>query len=267
MSDKDTIPDTQVFSRLEDVPEDLHLSHADYDAALNALQQRLRRLQIAVMATRARVMVVFEGWDASGKGGVINRLTQVLDPRGAKVWPIGPPDDPEVGHHYLHRFWIRMPGPGEIGVFDRSWYGRVLVERVEELATRAQWHRGFMEINDFERLLIDDGVHLVKLFLHVSASVQKARFKERFENPLKQWKLSVEDFANLERRGDYEIAIEDMLTQTSTQRAPWAVVPCPQKRYGRIAAINHIVTTLEQQIDVVLPGLSDAVTSAARKVF
>jgi YVTN family beta-propeller protein len=164
-----------------------------------------------------------------------------LDPRSFKVHSISAPDQHERGEHYLQRFWRHLPQNGQIVVFDRSWYGRVLVERVEGLATQAEWRRAYREINEFERMLTDSGVRLVKLFLHITAKEQAHRFRDRLINPLKRWKLSYEDFRNRTRRADYVVAIEDMLEETSTKFAPWYLIPANDKPFGRIAAFRVLV--------------------------
>ena len=174
----------------------------------------------------------------AGKGGIVRRLGWALDPRSFKVYPIAAPLPHERGRHYLQRFWEKLPDPGQIVVFDRSWYGRILVERVEAFASKDEWHRGYEEINEFERMMVADGIRIVKCFLHITPDEQIRRFKERLANPLKRWKLSYEDFRNRSRWPDYEIAIEDMLERTSPKRAPWYLIPANDKPYGRIAAFT-----------------------------
>jgi polyphosphate kinase 2 (PPK2 family) len=235
---------------LSDVDLKKSISSEEHDERLAALQKRLMAIQQTFLRTRDRGVIVFEGWDAAGKGGTIRRLSTVLDPRSLKVWPIAAPNASELGHHYLRRFWERLPGPGEIAVFDRSWYGRVLVERVEEITPEPAWSRAYDEINDFERLLAHDGVRLVKIFLHISADEQKERFADRLRDPLKRWKLSFDDFRNRARWGAYEHAIEDMVRRTSTDLAPWHVLPANDKKFGRIAAIETIVERLARGLDL-----------------
>lgn len=236
--------------KLSDVDLKKSISSEEHDERLALLQKRLMAIQQTFLRTRDRGVIVFEGWDAAGKGGTIRRLSTVLDPRSLKVWPIAAPNESERGHHYLRRFWERLPGLGEIAVFDRSWYGRVLVERVEEITPEPAWSRAYDEINDFERLLADDGVRLVKIFLHISADEQKERFADRLRDPLKRWKLSFEDFRNRARWGAYEEAIEDMVRRTSTDLAPWHVLPANNKKFGRIAAIEIIVERLARDLDL-----------------
>lgn len=241
------------------VDEKFSLAHVDLSARVDEeayaaeegnLQKELKRIQQAYLHTGARALVVFEGWDAAGKGGTIRRMASAMDPRGFKVWPIGAPSPFEQRHHYLHRFWARLPGDGEIVVFDRSWYGRVLVERVEGYATEAEWRRAYGEIVAFERMLHEDGVRIVKLFLHISPKEQKKRFVERLRDPLKRWKLSYEDLRNREKWPHYEAAVEEMIRRTSTARAPWAALSSEQKKSGRINALRTIVKTLSEDVDL-----------------
>src|ERR1700680_1340632 len=204
------------LAAIERFPE---VEFADYERRLAKMQQTLQRVQQAYLGTSRRAIIVLEGWDTAGKGGVVRRLGWALDPRSFKVHAIAAPTSREKSLHYLQRFWERLPEHGQIVVFDRSWYGRVLVERVEGFATKREWRRGYEEINQFERLLVEDGIRIAKIFLQISPGEQIRRFKDRMNNPLKRWKLSYEDFRNRERWADYEIAIEDMMEKTSTKRA------------------------------------------------
>ena len=196
------------------------------------MQETLQRVQQAYLGTSHRAVIVLEGWDTAGKGGVVRRLGWALDPRSFKVHAIAAPNGREKSSHYLQRFWECLPQHGQIVVFDRSWYGRVLVERVEGYASQAEWQRAYDEINDFERMLLADGMRLVKLFLHITPEEQLRRFRHRLTDPLKRWKLSYEDFRNRGRWQDYEKAIEDMVEKTSTRRAPWHLVPANNKPFG-----------------------------------
>ena len=220
-----------------------------YEAELGALQTRLTEISLAYRG-RQRAIIVFEGWDAAGKGGIIRRMCWSLDPRACKVWPIAAPPPEERGHHYLHRFWTRLPQLGELAIFDRSWYGRVLVERVEGYAAKPEWRRAYAEINEFERMLSDDGIRLVKIFLHITPDEQLKRFRARFRDPLKRWKLSAEDLRNRRRFKDYEKAIEEMFAKTSTVACPWTVIPANDKKYARLAAFDRIVDSLSQDVDL-----------------
>jgi polyphosphate kinase 2 (PPK2 family) len=191
---------------------------ANYERRLAEMQETLQRLQQAYLGTSHRAIIVLEGWDTAGKGGVVRRLGWALDPRSFKVHAIVAPSSREKSLHYLQRFWERLPEHGQIVVFDRSWYGRVLVERVEAYATSTEWRRAYNEINDFERMLLEDNTRLVKIFLHITPDEQMHRFRARLTDPLKRWKLSYEDFRNRGRWKDYEGAIEDMVETTSTKR-------------------------------------------------
>src|SRR5579863_10106765 len=177
---------------------------ADYERRLATMQETLQLVQQAYLGTAHRAVIVLEGWDTAGKGGVVRRLGWALDPRSFKVHAIAAPSGLEKSLHYLQRFWERLPQHGQIVVFDRSWYGRVLVERVEGYATRTEWRRAYDEINDFERMLSDDATRVVKIFLHITPQEQMRRFRARLTDPLKRWKLSYEDFRNHNRWGDYE---------------------------------------------------------------
>jgi AMP-polyphosphate phosphotransferase len=236
--------------RLAEITEHPKMEFADYERRLTSLQEVLQLVQQAYLGTPERALLVLEGWDTAGKGGVIRRLGWALDPRSFKVHPIAAPDEHERAQHYLQRFWRCLPEKGQIVAFDRSWYGRVLVERVEGFATSKEWRRAYREINEFERVLIDSGIRLVKLFLHITADEQVRRFRDRLIDPLKRWKLSYEDFRNHARWSDYEMAIEDMMGETSTKHAPWHLIPANNKPYGRIAAFRILVDRLGKNISL-----------------
>jgi AMP-polyphosphate phosphotransferase len=191
------------------------------------------------------VCVVFEGWDASGKGGAIKRLVAVLDPRHVRVAQFAAPTYDEKRHHFLWRFWPALPGWGGMAVLDRSWYGRVLVERVEELATHKQWRRAYREIVEFERTLADEGMIMVKFWLHLSSDEQLKRFKARERDPLKAWKLTEEDWRNREKRRQYEAAVEEMLARTDHAAAPWVLVEAEDKRWARVKVVESVVEAIE----------------------
>ena len=192
------------------------------------------------------VCVLFEGDDASGKGGAIRRLVAQLDPRHVRVVQFGAPTHDEKRHHFLWRFWPSLPGRGGMAIFDRSWYGRVLVERVEGLATREQWLRAYDEINGFERTLADEGMILIKFWLHISGDEQLKRFKRREKDPLKTWKLTDDDWRNRDRRAEYKQAVEDMVARTSHEpHARWHLVPAESKRYARVAVIDTVIEEIE----------------------
>lgn len=238
-----------------------------YEKRLAALQEKLRQIQQAYIYTGDAAVILFEGWDASGKGGTISRITSAMDARTVKVWPIGPPRLYYRERHYLTRFWERLPPLGAISIFDRSWYGRVLVERVEEFAKPSEWRRAYKEINDFEKFLSDDGTRVVKIFLHITPAEQLRRFERRMRDPVKRWKLQYEDFQNRSRWDDYEVAIEEMVTKTSTEYAPWFVVPANHKKYARVAAIEHVCERLSAGVDLAPRRPDDRILEAARRTF
>lgn len=246
---------------------DKRVGRKKYERKLARLQERLREVSLAYRAQHRRSVVLFEGWDAAGKGGVIRRMSWPLDPRGLKVWPIAAPTPDEQGQHYLYRFWKRLPRPGQMVVFDRSWYGRVLVERVEGFAAEAEWSRAYSEINEFERMLDDDGIRLVKIFLHITPEEQLERFRQRWSDPLKRWKLSAEDLRNRSRWSEYETAIEDMFRKTSTVPQPWVAVPGNDKRYARLAAMRAVVKRLAAAVDTAPPGLDAKVEGEVRRML
>ncbi|HEY1586480.1 MAG TPA: UDP-galactose-lipid carrier transferase [Polyangia bacterium] len=230
------------------------LDKLDYDAAVEdkkAYEKALADLQLEVLKAEFKtreagrsVVVAFEGWDAAGKGGAIKRLTEKLDPRGYSVHPIGAPNDEEKKHHYLWRFWTRMPERGRWGIFDRTWYGRVLVERVEGFAKKQAWKRAYREINEFERQLVDDGVVLVKVFLAITKHEQKKRFEERENDPYKRWKIGPEDWRNRDHWDEYVEAAEQMFAETSTPIAPWKVIGGNRKWNARLEVMRHVLTQL-----------------------
>jgi len=192
------------------------------------------------------VCVAFEGGDASGKGGAIKRLVAPMDPRHVRVVQFAAPTHDEKRHHFLWRFWPSLPGWGGMAVFDRTWYGRVLVERVEGFASQEEWTRAYDEINNFEAGLADEGMVLIKFWLHISSEEQLKRFKKREKDPLKSWKLTDEDWRNREKRGQYDQAVEDMVARTSIEpHAPWHLIPADSKRYARVAVIDTVISEIE----------------------
>ena len=219
---------------------------------LAAAQLRLLRLRLVLGAQIGDhpqlgppVCVVFEGWDASGKGGAIKRLVAPLDPRHVRVAQFSAPTYDEKRHHFLWRFWPGLPGWGGMAVFDRSWYGRVLVERVEGFATEAQWRRAYREIVDFEQTLFDEGMIIVKFWMQLSAEEQLKRFKAREREPLKAWKLTAEDWRNREKWREYEAAVEEMLDRTDHAAAPWVLVEAEDKRWARVKVVESVVQAIE----------------------
>jgi len=253
--------------RLARADMSLKLDHDTYEHKLTGLQRKLTQIQQAYLFQQRSGVMVFEGWDAAGKGGTIRRISAALDPRSFKVWPIGPPRKYYLARNHLLRFMERLPPAGAITAFDRSWYGRVLVERIEGLTPKARWKAAYREINDFERMLCDDGSRLVKLFFHITPEEQLARFEERLRNPIKRWKLSYEDFRNRQRWQDYADAIDEMFERTSTSYAPWHLIPANDKKYARIAAISEIVQCFGHKVDLSPPTLDEAVVSEAEELM
>ncbi|MGK2931647.1 MAG: polyphosphate kinase 2 family protein [Solirubrobacterales bacterium] len=239
------------MDRLGEVDLTKDYQRKKYEKRLGAAQDRLAALrltlggQIGSGEVGPPVCVVMEGWDAAGKGGAIKRLTYPMDPRHVRVVQFAAPTTDEKRHHFLWRFWPSLPGWGGMAVFDRSWYGRVLVERVEGFATRKEWKRSYKEIRNFERSLANEGTILIKLWLHLSPEEQLKRFEARSEDPLKGWKLTEEDWRNREKRPDYEEAIEDMFEKTHTEDAPWNVISSESKRYSRVSVIETVNDQIE----------------------
>jgi polyphosphate kinase 2 (PPK2 family) len=236
---------------LDGVDLSLALSRREEERELRLAWDRLAQLRLTLggLTGEQRIgpplCVVFEGWDAAGKGGAIKRLVAPLDPRHVRVVQFAAPSEDERRHHFLRRFWPSLPGWGGMAVFDRSWYGRVLVERVDGLATREQWLRAYDEINSFERTLADEGSIVVKLWLHISAEEQLERFERRAGDPLKAWKLTPEDWANRERREEYLQAVEDMLDRTDQSHARWHIVAAESKRHARVESIRIVNREIE----------------------
>jgi AMP-polyphosphate phosphotransferase len=219
---------------------------ASYEAALAEAQHRLLRLQQSYYHGGRRAVILLEGWDAAGKGGAIRRLTEKVDPRGIRVWPIGPPTEEEQTRHYLYRFWETLPTRGTWAILDRSWYGRVLVERVEKLCLKSAWKRAYGEINQLEKMLVDDGIIVIKLFLHISKKEQLRRFHERETNPYKRWKITKDDWRNRKQWSRYEDAIDDMFRETSTKIAPWIAIAAERKWFARVSACRAVIDALER---------------------
>lgn len=239
------------MGRLDEVDLSLKLSREEETEALKREGARLAQLRLTLggLIGECRLgpplVVAFEGWDASGKGGAIKRLVAPLDPRHVRVAQFAAPTPDEKRHHFLHRFWPALPGWGGMAVFDRSWYGRVLVERVEDFAGEEQWQRAYGEIDAFERTLADEGAIVVKLWLHISTEEQLKRFEARAKDPLKSWKLTDEDWRNREKRLQYEGAVEEMLEKTDRPHARWHVVPAESKRYARVEVMRLVIEEIE----------------------
>jgi len=224
------------------------LPKKDYVQKRDELQARLNLLYRQARDQKVSTALVFEGWDAGGKGGAIRRITPALDARDYQVIQIAAPTDEEKAHHYLWRFWRHLSRSGRFMIFDRSWYGRVLVERVEGFATELEWRRAYAEINDFERQLVDHGIVLVKFWLHISPEEQERRFHARAEVPYKRWKLTDEDWRNREKRDRYEVAVNDMIERTSTGISPWVLVEGEDKRYARVKVLQSVCDGLERAL-------------------
>ncbi len=240
------------MGRLDDVDLTLSLSKEEEAERLEKAQQKLLRLrlecggQIGSGELGPPVCVLFEGWDASGKGGAIKRLVASLDPRHVRVAQFAAPTPDELRHHFLWRFWPVLPGWGGMAVLDRSWYGRVLVERVEGFATHEEWDRSYDQIVEFESALADEGMTLIKFWLHLSPDEQARRFEARSKEPLKSWKLTDEDWRNREKWDQYERAVEDMLARTDRHRHEWHVVAAESKRYARVSIIETVIAEIER---------------------
>ena len=220
----------------------------DYQTEMERWERKLHELHYITYNRKIPVLVLFEGWDAAGKGGAIKRLVRNFDPRGYEVTPISAPNDTERAHHYLWRFWQAVPAAGRIGVFDRTWYGRVLVERVEGFCPESDWRRAYREINEFEEQLTGFGAVLVKFWLHIDKDEQLRRFKEREGNPDKQWKITEEDWRNREKWDAYKMALDEMLFRTSTRRAPWTVVEANSKEYARCKVLRTVAEAMQQAL-------------------
>ena len=242
------------MGRLDQLDLSLSLSREQYEKRLSAAQKRLSALRLALGGKLPgyeerlgpALAIVFEGWDASGKGGALRRLVEPLDPRHVRVTQVGPPTETEKRHHFLWRFWPALPGLGGMTVFDRSWYGRVLVERVDELAAPEEWERAYSTIVEFERSFREEGGVLVKLWLHISDEEQLKRFEERQGDPLKRWKLGDDDWKNRAKRPLYLSAVEDMLERTDHSVAPWQLIEGDSKRYARVKVIETVNAEIER---------------------
>jgi PPK2 family polyphosphate:nucleotide phosphotransferase len=221
------------------------LEEDEYKPKLKEAQLKLLNLQHELLETKSSIVLIFEGPDAAGKGGAIRRVVERLDPRLVRVHSVVKPTLEENQHHYMWRFWTKLPPRGQITIFDRSWYGRVLVERVEGFATEKEWKRAYKEINDFEKLLSDDGAIIVKLYLHISKDEQLYRFKRREDDPYKHWKINDEDWRNRKKWDEHNEAAEDMFEKTSTESAPWNVIPANFKWFARVKTVKTVVDAIE----------------------
>lgn len=232
--------------KLADVKLDKFISEDEYKSELKRLQERLNALHNRLYRKRVPVIICYEGWDAAGKGGNIKRITGALDPRGFEVHPIASPEPHEKARHYLWRFWKRLPKTGHIAIFDRTWYGRVMVERLEGFCSENDWRRAYNEINEFEKELYQWGAVIIKFWVHIDKDTQLARFTERQNTPEKQWKITDEDWRNRDKWDAYETAVNEMIAKTSTSYAPWHILESVDKKYARIKALKIVVEELEK---------------------
>ncbi|MEO6848120.1 MAG: UDP-galactose-lipid carrier transferase [Chthoniobacterales bacterium] len=233
---------------LDKLNQDCSLDQEDYKKKLKEYQLKMLNLQLLLRETKRTVVIVIEGPDAAGKGGAIKRLVEKLDPRLVRVYSVIKPTPEEYQHHYLWRFWNKFPPYGNMVVFDRSWYGRVLVERVEGFATEKEWKRAYREINEMERTLTDDGTILVKLYFHISKEEQLARFKRREGDPYKHWKITEEDWRNRRKWALHNKAAQDMFAKTSSPDAPWTIIPANYKWYTRVKVLKTVYERLEKYL-------------------
>ncbi|ALP52849.1 polyphosphate kinase 2 [Candidatus Tenderia electrophaga] len=224
------------------------LAKSDYKAQLKHYQKQLSELAWQAYDAGMSTVIVFEGWDAAGKGGAIRRLTSAVDARLYRSHSVAAPSDEELAHHYLWRFWRQVPRAGYMTLYDRSWYGRVLVERVEQLARTDEWQRAYQEINDFEEQLVDSGAAVLKFWLHVTPEEQLKRFEQRQQTPWKQYKLTDDDWRNRDKRDAYEAAVNEMVLRTSTGKAPWCLIPADDKYYARINVLKEVCERLDQAL-------------------
>ena len=235
-------------SNLEKADLTLSLKQEEYVSELKKYQTRIRDLEHEVYSRRIPIVIVYAGWDAAGKGGNIKRLVQGLDPRGYEVIPIAAPNDLEKAHHYLWRFWIKMPKAGHIAIFDRSWYGRVMVERIEGFCTEEEWKRAYREINEMEEQMVNFGTVVIKFWLQIDKDEQLRRFEARQQDPNKSWKITEEDWRNRDKWDLYKQAVDEMLFRTSTVYAPWTIVESNCKWFARIKTLKTVIHEIDKQI-------------------
>ena len=235
--------------KLNEIPlEGKEVEEEQYKAELKELQAKLGSLHNRLYRKRVPVIITYEGWDAAGKGGNIKRITEALDPRGFEVHPIASPEPHEKARHYLWRFWTRLPKNGHIAIFDRTWYGRVMVERLEGFCSENDWRRAYNEINEFEKELSDWGAVIVKFWVQIDKDTQLARFNDRQNNPEKRWKITDEDWRNREKWDQYEVAVDEMLQKTSTTYAPWHILESVDKKYARLKALRIVIEEIEKAL-------------------
>lgn len=250
-----SVPILQNVFPLEQIPrlseielKDKELEEAEYKTELKKLQGELGELHNRLYRKRIPVIITYEGWDAAGKGGNIKRITEALDPRGYEVHPIASPEPHEKARHYLWRFWTRLPKNGHIAIFDRTWYGRVMVERLEGFCSENDWRRAYNEINEFEKELKEWGAVIIKFWVQIDKDTQLERFEERQNTPEKQWKITDEDWRNREKWDDYEVAVDEMLQKTNTSFAPWHVLESVDKKYARIKALKIVIEEIQKAL-------------------
>ena len=245
---KETGNKTMQSSVLSSADLTLAYTKEQYKERLEPLQKKMALLHSELYRRRIPVVLAFEGWDAGGKGGAIKRLTECMDPRGYRVNPTASPNDIEKAHHYLWRFWQNMPKDGHVAIFDRTWYGRVMVERIEGFCTAEEWKRAYREINEMEEQLANNGTIILKFWMQIDRDEQERRFKERQETPEKQWKITDEDWRNREKWDQYEEAVDEMLIRTSTTYAPWIIVEGNNKYYARVKVLESVVHAVEERL-------------------
>ena len=250
-----SVPILQNVFPLEQIPrlseielKDRILEEEEYKTELKKLQSELGELHNRLYRKRIPVIITYEGWDAAGKGGNIKRITEALDPRGYEVHPIASPEPHEKARHYLWRFWTRLPKSGHIAIFDRTWYGRVMVERLEGFCSENDWRRAYNEINEFEKELKEWGAVIIKFWVQIDKDTQLERFEERQNTPEKQWKITDEDWRNREKWDDYEVAVDEMLQKTNTSFAPWHVLESVDKKYARIKALKIVIEEIQKAL-------------------
>ena len=235
------------MKKLADLDLSLELDKKMYKKKIKMLQYEMLNAQQFLFNNKIGLVVVFEGMDAAGKGGAIKRLTERVDPRGLMVTPISAPQPHEKRYHYMHRFWRKLPQHGQIAIFDRSWYGRVLVERIEGFATEDEWKRAYDEINGFEKQLTDEDYIIIKFWIHIDEEEQLKRFNERAQDPYKAWKLTDEDWRNREKFDLYSEAADEMFEKTDTENAPWCLIPGNNKLYARVQVLKEVMAHIEKE--------------------
>ena len=235
------------MKKLDDLDLSLELDKKMYKKKIKMLQYEMLNAQQFLFNNKIGLIIVFEGMDAAGKGGAIKRLTERVDPRGLMVTPISAPQPHEKRYHYMHRFWRKLPQHGQIAIFDRSWYGRVLVERIEGFAKEEEWKRAYDEINGFEKQLTDGDYIVIKFWIHIDEAEQLKRFNDRAQDPYKAWKLTDEDWRNREKFGLYSEAADEMFAKTDTENAPWFLIPGNDKLYARVQVLKEVIAHIEKE--------------------